>query len=158
MVKVYYDCLGEVQMDSVPKFVLRGEKMKVKTTFYNHKHGSDYDPVLHVVYPKNRADQLSYQPTAKLVDQMFKTGQMLQASKQYYDFPDGKDDGREPPVDRNRGIELPEISQAMNENEARLSEHENNIKAMARKGNAKKSAGDTVPPPESKEGANAVSN
>ena len=40
--------------------------MKVKTTFYSRSKGVDYDPVIHVSYPKSRADQLSYSPTSKL--------------------------------------------------------------------------------------------
>lgn len=102
--------------------------MKVKTTFYNHSHGKDFDPRIIISYPKNRADQLSYQPTSKLVDTMFKTGQMVTASKQAYDFPDGKDDGKSVPLDRMRGIEMPEVSQLMQENEAKLSEHTEAIK------------------------------
>lgn len=97
--------------------------MKIKTTFYTRKKGKDFDPVIHVVYPRNRADQLSYQPTADLVDQMFRTGQMVQASKQYYDFPDGKDTGLDVPLDRQRGLEMPEISQMMLSNENKLKEH-----------------------------------
>lgn len=105
--------------------------MKIKTTFYNHSHGEDFNPVIKVEYPKNRADQLSYQPTAKLVDTMFKTGQMVVASKQNYDFADGKDDGKSIPIDRQRGIELPEVSQIMQENEAKLEEHKKNLRAAA---------------------------
>lgn len=102
--------------------------MKIKTTFYNHSHGKDFNPVIKVEYPKNRADQLSYQPTAKLVDTMFKTGQMVTSSKQNYDFADGKDDGKSIPLDRQRGIELPEVSQLMQENEAKLKQHQENLK------------------------------
>lgn len=102
--------------------------MKVKTTFYNHSHGEDFDPRLRINYPKNRADQLSYQPTSKLVDTMFKTGQMITASKQAYDFPDGKDDGKSVPLDRMRGIEMPEVSQLMQENEAKITEHSEKMK------------------------------
>lgn len=105
--------------------------MKIKTTFYNHSHGKDFNPVIKIEYPKNRADQLSYQPTAKLVDTMFKTGQMVTASKQNYDFADGKDDGKSIPLDRQRGIELPEVSQLMQENEAKLAEHNKNLRATA---------------------------
>lgn len=102
--------------------------MKTKKTFYNHTTGEDYDPRLAVKYPKNRADQLSYQPTSKLVDTMFRTGQMVQAVKQNYDFEDGKDDGKPVPLDRTRGLEMPEISQMMLENEAKLEEHQKNLK------------------------------
>lgn len=114
-------------------YPVREVNMKVKTTFYNHKVGVDYNPVLAVSYPKNRADQLSHTPTAKLVDQMFRTGQMVLASKALYDFPDGKDDGRDVPVDRLRGLDYPEVSQAMLENEQKLEEHSKKISAMSKK-------------------------
>ena len=124
--------------------------MKIKTTFYNHNVGTDFDPVLHVSYPNSRADQLSYQPTAKLVNQMFETGKMLQASQQYYDFPDGKDDGREVPIDRLRGLEMPDIAQSMIDNESKLAEHKANVvkgaKAMAKEREAEKDAKKEVPP------------
>lgn len=110
----------------------RGDTMKIKTTFYSRSKGKDFDPLIHVKYPKNRADQVSFTPTAKLVDQMFRTGQMVLASKAQYDFPDGKDDGRSVPLDRVRGLDLPEISQAMQENEAKLKEHDENIKKLAK--------------------------
>lgn len=121
-------------------YPLREANMKVKTTFYNHKVGVDYNPVISVSYPKNRADQLSHTPTAKLVDQMFRTGQMVLASKALYDFPDGKDDGRDVPVDRLRGLDYPEVSQAMLENEQKLEEHSKRISAMSKKSETKKDA------------------
>lgn len=130
--------------------------MKIKTTFYNHSIGKDYDPLIHVVYPDNRADQLSYVPTAKMVDTMFRTGQMVQASKQFYDFSDGNDDGRAIPLDRMRGLEMPEISQALNENETKLNAHSENIKAMAKEDRRRKSAAKEPPAPK-EEGANVVS-
>lgn len=115
--------------------------MKVKTTFYNHNVGLDFDPVIRVSYPTSRADQLSYTPTGKLVDQMFRTGQMVQASKQNYDFADGVDDGRDVPVDRMRGLDYPEISQAMAESEAKLKAHKKNLSEMsARKRKEQESA------------------
>lgn len=105
--------------------------MKVKTTFYNHNVGKDFDPVIHVEYPVSRADQLSYTPTAQLVDTMFRTGQMVQASKQNYDFDDGKDDGRGVPVDRMRGLDYPEISMALAENEQKLKAHKRNLSEIS---------------------------
>lgn len=109
--------------------------MKVKTTFYyNRSKGKDYDPIIRVTYPKSRADQLQYQSTAKLVDQMVRTGQLVLASKSQYDFPDGKDDGRSVPVDRLRGLDYPEISQAMAENEKKLDAHKKNLSEMSVKG------------------------
>lgn len=114
-------------------YPVREVNMKVKTTFYNHKVGVDFNPVLSVSYPKNRADQLSHTPTAKLVDQMFRTGQMVLASKALYDFPDGKDDGRDVPVDRLRGLDYPEVSQAMLENEQKLEEHKKQLSKLSKK-------------------------
>lgn len=105
--------------------------MKIKTTFYTRTKGQDFDPLIHVRYPKSRADQLSYQPTSKLIDQMIRTGQMVLASKNQFDFPDGKDDGREIPIDRVRGLDYPEISQMMSENEAKISKHKKNLATMA---------------------------
>lgn len=105
--------------------------MKIKTTFYTRTKGEDFDPVIHVRYPKSRADQLSYQPTSKLIDQMIRTGQMVLASKNQFDFPDGKDDGRDIPIDRMRGLDYPEISQMMSENEAKISKHKKNLATMA---------------------------
>lgn len=121
------DCLP----DDYP--VKEGVTMKVKTTFYNRRTGKDYDPVIRTVFPKSRADQLSYQPTAKLIDQMIRTGQLVLASKSQYDFPDGKDDGRDVPVDRLRGLDYPEISQLMQENENKLKEHEKNLSEISAK-------------------------
>lgn len=121
------DCLP----DDYP--VNEGVSMKIKTTFYNRKSGQDFDPVIRTVFPRSRADQLSYQPTAKLIDQMIRTGQLVLAAKSQYDFPDGKDDGRDVPVDRLRGLDYPEISQLMQENENKLKAHEENLKAMATK-------------------------
>lgn len=121
------DCLP----DSYP--VDEGVKMKVKTTFYTRKSGKEFDPVIHIQYPKSRADQLSYQPTSKLIDQMIRTGQLVLAAKSQYDFPDGKDDGRDVPVDRLRGLDYPEISQLMQENESKLKEHEKNLSEMSQK-------------------------
>ena len=72
------DCLP----DDYP--VKEGVIMKVKTTFYNRKSGKDFDPVIHTDFPKSRADQLSYQPTSKLIDQMIRTGQMVLASKSHF--------------------------------------------------------------------------
>lgn len=111
--------------------------MKIKTTFYTRTKGQDFDPLIHVRYPKSRADQLSYQPTSKLIDQMIRTGQMVLASKNQFDFPDGKDDGREIPIDRVRGLDYPEISQMMSENEAKLSKHKKNLATMAEQEKAK---------------------
>lgn len=124
--------------------------MKIKTTFYNHSHGTDFNPVIKVEYPKNRADQLSYQPTAKLVDTMFRTGQMVVSSKQNYDFADGKDDGKSIPIDRQRGIELPEVSQLMQENEAKLEEHKKNLRNTAA---SKKKADEDMQPDQSEKEA-----
>lgn len=128
------DCLP----DDYP--VKEGVSMKVKTTFYSRKSGKDFDPVIHTVFPKSRADQLSYQPTSKLIDQMIRTGQMVLASKSQFDFPDGKDDGRDVPVDRLRGLDYPEISQMMADNESKLKEHEKNLSEISAKGK-KSSAG-----------------
>lgn len=111
--------------------------MKIKTTFYTRTKGQDFDPLIHVRYPKSRADQLSYQPTSKLIDQMIRTGQMVLASKNQFDFPDGKDDGREIPIDRVRGLDYPEISQMMSENEAKISKHKKNLATMAEQEKAK---------------------
>lgn len=134
MVKVYYDLNGDFQMDCPPNsYVLESVPMKVKTSFYSRKSGVDFDPVIHVKYPKSRADQLSATSTAKLVDAMFRTGQMVQASKSLYDFPDGKDDGRDVPIDRMRGVELPEVSQLMQENDAKMKQHEKNLKELTSK-------------------------
>lgn len=150
MVKRYFidlasDCLDDNPLDNyaIPRNNENEEVnlMKVKETFYNHNTGVDFDPVIRVKYPNSRADQLSFSPTAKLVDQMFKTGQMVQASKQAYDFPDGKDDGRDVPFDRMRGLDYPEISQAMMENEAKIKAHEKNLsKLSAEKEKAAKKA------------------
>lgn len=107
------------------------KQMKIKTTFYTRKKGVDFNPVIDIDYPKSRADQLSYQPTAKLIDQMVRTGQLVLAAKNQYDFPDGKDDGRSVPIDRVRGLDLPEISMALAESEQRLEGHKKNLKAMA---------------------------
>lgn len=123
--------------------VIEGVTMKVKTTFYTRKNGKDFDPVIHTVFPKSRADQLSYQPTSKLIDQMIRTGQLVLASKAQYDFPDGKDDGRSVPVDRLRGLDYPEVSQLMAENEAKIDEHKKNLSklsAESKKTSAKASA------------------
>lgn len=137
------DCLDDNPLDnySIPRKSKEINMMKVKTTFYNHSVGQDFDPVIHVQYSKSRADQLSFSPTAKLVDQMFKTGQMVQASKQAYDFPDGKDDGRDVPFDRMRGLDYPEVSQALQENEAKLKEHAKRLSksSAAEKANIKDS-------------------
>lgn len=131
---VYIDDNGDVQMDVPPNsYVVESVPMKVKTSFYARKTGVEFDPVIHVKYPKSRADQLSATSTAKLVDAMFRTGQMVQAAKSLYDFPDGKDDGRDVPVDRMRGVELPEVSQLMQDNEAKIRQHEQNLKAMTSK-------------------------
>lgn len=111
--------------------------MKIKTTFYTRTKGQDFDPLIHVRYPKSRADQLSYQPTSKLIDQMIRTGQMVLASKNQFDFPDGKDDGREIPIDRVRGLDYPEISQMMSVNEAKISKHKKNLATMAEQEKAK---------------------
>lgn len=113
--------------------------MKVKTTFYSRKSGKDFDPVIHTKYPSSRADQLSYQPTSKLIDQMIRTGQLVLASKAQFDFPDGKDDGRDVPVDRLRGLDYPEVSQMMSENEEKLAKHKKNLSEISDK--AKKKAG-----------------
>lgn len=142
------DVLASVALDgSLPcNYSIREVKpMKIKTTFYSRKKGVDFDPVIKVVYPKSRADQLSYQPTSKLVDAMVRTGQLVLASKNLYDFPDGKDDGRDVPVDRVRGLDYPEISMAMAENEKKVEAHRRNIKAMAEKEKDDKAASDSAP-------------
>lgn len=131
------------------------KSMKVKSTFYTRRFGVDFDPVIKVSYPKSRADQLSFTPTAKLVDQMFRTGQMVQSSKALYDFPDGKDDGRDVPIDRMRGLDYPEISQMMADNESKLESHEKAIKAMAKSNKVAGSAEASAA--EGSDGANVVS-
>lgn len=113
--------------------IKEGVTMKVKTTFYTRTKGKDFDPVIHISYPKSRADQLSYQPTSKLIDQMIRTGQLVLASKAQYDFPDGHDDGRPVPVDRLRGLDYPEVSQMMAENETKLNEHKKNLSELSAK-------------------------
>lgn len=137
------DCLDDNPLDnySIPSKTQEINTMKVKTTFYNHSVGQDFDPVIHVQYSKSRADQLSFSPTAKLVDQMFKTGQMVQASKQAYDFPDGKDDGRDVPFDRMRGLDYPEVSQALQENELKLKEHAKRLSKSSAAVKEKKDSG-----------------
>lgn len=130
------------------------KRMKVKTTFYSRSKGVDYDPVIHVSYPKSRADQLSYSPTSKLVDQMFRTGQLVMAAKNQFDFADGKDDGRDVPFDRLRGLDLPEVSQALAESEKKLADHEKNLKAMAKNKKAEKDETADNPPP-TEEGSKA---
>lgn len=131
--------------------------MKVKTTFYNHNVGQDFDPVIKVEYPVSRADQLSYTPTAKLVDTMFRTGQMVQASKQHYDFADGKDDGRDVPIDRMRGLDYPEISMAMSENEEKMKQHKKNIAEMSARKKKEKQAEEQAKPSGDEGGASKAS-
>lgn len=95
--------------------------------------------VISVKYPRSRITG-AYVPTAKLVDQMFRTGQMVTASKAVYDFPDGKDTGTDIPLDRTKDFELPEFSQELNKVETNLKRHKENLSEQLskKKGEEKK--------------------
>lgn len=93
--------------------------------------------VISVKYPKSRITG-AYIPTAKLVDQMFRTGQMVTASKAVYDFPDGKDTGLDVPLDRTKDFELPEFSQELNKVETNLNRHRENLSNLSKESKEEK--------------------
>lgn len=69
---------------------------------------------LGVVYPESKVDPTYYRPNSELISEFIRAGEGIRAlqHKQYYDFPDGKDDGSDVPLRGN--YEPAEISTMAN--------------------------------------------
>lgn len=87
------------------------------------------DPTFSIKWGKSQTDDKFFTPTAESVKNMMISGQTAgDMGEQLYDFPDGKDDGRELNITRWEGVDRAEISQAQIKTQQELKDIKNEEK------------------------------
>lgn len=86
---------------------------------------TEYDVELHGDFGDSKADFTAFVPTAESVRSL----PVGDIGLQHYDFPDGRDDGRQVPIGRKRGVDIAELSEEILVQQGSISEQWKEYKA-----------------------------